>query len=249
MCGWVLGQETPAACPSCSSAAPQCCSHADSAEDTSQGGSREPQPRGAQHEGLSSPCSYSQGALRQTTALRMEETESNHTRITTLPSYWICSYSPSTNIQICPSWSFIWTFLSPGFATSSFFIPLPPLLLLWAPGEHLQCQGLLLQIIQLPSSSLCRKSLEVSFVLQIYPATRWHQDIIRGRVSCIHMAGVRWGSTVRPELCRHSSSKVWWSSRASAHSWGVMCLFLQQGCGFSGASGGTSLEKQREIKK
>lgn len=98
------------------------------AEDTSQGGSREPQLRGAQHEELSIPCSYSQGALRQTTAaapaLMTEEMENSHTRITTpSPSYWICSHSPSTNIQIFPPLSFIWTFLSPGFCSQFLFHP------------------------------------------------------------------------------------------------------------------------------
>lgn len=102
------------------------------AEDASQGGSREPQPRDAQHEKQSSPCSYSQGALRQTTAaapaLMLEETVSNHTRTTTpTPRYWICSRSPSTNIQIFPPWSFIWTSLSPGFCTQFLFHPTSPL--------------------------------------------------------------------------------------------------------------------------
>lgn len=114
-----LGQETPAACPSCSSAVPGAAHmQAWPVEDTSQGGSREPQTRHAQHEKLNSPCSYSQGALRQTTAaapaLMLDETESNHTRITTpSPSYWICSHSPRTNIQIFPPWSFIWSFTLP----------------------------------------------------------------------------------------------------------------------------------------
>lgn len=132
-CGWAPGQETPAACPSCSSAVPGAAHmQAQPAEDTSQGGSREPQPRDAQHEKRSSPCSYSQGPLRQTTAaapaLMLEETVSNHTRTTTpTPRCWICSRSPSTNIQIFPPWSFIWTYLSPGFCTQFLFHPTSPL--------------------------------------------------------------------------------------------------------------------------
>lgn len=112
------------------------------------------------------------------------------------------------------------------FAASSFFIPLPPSLFLWAHGKYLQCQGLLLQIIQLPSSSLRRKGLVVSFLLQIYPATRWHQGANCGR------ALAWWGrcmwAAVTPALCRHKSCHVWGSSRASTLSWGAMCPFLQE---------------------
>lgn len=149
MCDWAPGQETPAACPSCSSAAPQCCSHAGSAS----WGHKPREFQGAPTKGcqalLNSPCSYSQGALRQTTAaapaLMIEETENNHTRITTpSPSYWICSCSSSTNAKFLPHWVLSGLFSPLGFAASSFSIPLPLLLLLWAPGEHLQCQGLLL---------------------------------------------------------------------------------------------------------
>lgn len=74
-------------------------------------------------------------------------------------------------------------------------------------------------------------------------------DIRPSLVGGVCTPGLEGGSTVGPGLGKQSSSKVWGSSRASAHSRGVMCPFLQKGGGFSGASGGTSLEKQREIKK
>lgn len=129
-CSWALGQDAPAPCPSCSSAAPQCCSHAGSAS----WGHKQREFQGAPTKGWQALRTEEPLLVqpeRQTTAaapaLTIEETKNNHTKITTPSlSYWICSCSSSTNIQNFSPLNFIRTFLSPGFCSQFLFHPPAP---------------------------------------------------------------------------------------------------------------------------
>lgn len=141
-----------------------------------------PDRGGAWHEKPSDPTEgraarAAGGALRQTTAaalaLMSEETENNHPRTTTPSlSYWVCSCSASPNIQIFPPWVFIRTFLSSGFCSQFLFHPPATLVIALSSWEILTVPPAPLANHSTPSSSLRRKGLEVSFLLQIYPATR-----------------------------------------------------------------------------
>lgn len=135
-CGCVLGQETPAAHPSCSLAAPSAAllqAQPDRTQARGVPGSPSrgvPSPGAPQHEELSSPCLYSQGALRQTTAaapaLMTEETKQprkNHNSSSQLLDLFSLSKHKHPNFPPC----FIWAFLSPGFFSQFLFHPLPPL--------------------------------------------------------------------------------------------------------------------------